>query len=359
MTHKPGHFEIIKKSKKSKARAGVFHTAHGPIMTPAFMPVGTQGTVKSLTPDMLKNLGAQIILGNTYHLSLRPGVELIKKFGGLHQFIGWDKPILTDSGGFQVFSLSKIRKITAEGVIFQSHIDGSKHLFTPESVVDLQLSFNSDILMPLDICSGYPTSYEQTLKELEITTKWETRAKAHWDKHHTGQQLFSIMQGGMYKDLREKSAEALNALDFPGYAIGGVSVGEPSDLLDEITAISAAFLPENKPHYLMGVGLPENLDFSIKHGIDLFDCVIPTRLARHAQALTSEGKLNIRNKQFAEDMTPLDPTCTCYTCTGFSRAYLRHLIMCKEILGHTLMSLHNVHYLVHLVEAIRQDIINE
>lgn len=356
---KPGTFQVIKTSQKSKGRAGIFHTAHGPILTPAFMPVGTQGTVKSLTPDMLHGLGAQIILGNTYHLSLRPGIDLIKSFGGLHQFIGWDKPILTDSGGFQVFSLSKIRKITPEGVIFQSHIDGSKHLFTPENVVDLQLGFNSDILMPLDICSGYPTSYEQTHQELDITTAWETRAKKHWDIHHTHQQLFSIMQGGMYPDLRKKSAEALVALDFPGYAIGGVSVGEPTALLEEITAVSASFLPENKPRYLMGVGLPDNLSFAVGHGIDLFDCVIPTRLARHAQAMTSEGKLNIRNKQFTQDKSPLDPLCTCYTCRHFSRAYLRHLVMCQELLGHTLMSLHNVHYLVHLVEAIRNDILSE
>ncbi len=355
---KPGTFELIKHSKQSKARAGIFHTAHGPILTPVFMPVGTQATVKSLTPNMIEESSAQIILSNTYHLALRPGIELIKQFGGLHRFMGWNKPILTDSGGYQVFSLAKMRKITPQGVTFQSHIDGSKHHFTPQSVVDLQLGFNSDILMPLDICTGHPSTYDQTLKDLLITTNWETQAFEHWQKYATTQQLFAIVQGGMYPELREKSAQALTKLDFSGFAIGGVSVGEPLDQLEHITAFTANLLPQNKPRYLMGVGQPGNLTFSIAHGIDMFDCVIPTRLARHAQALTSQGKINIKNKQYTSDKTPLDPQCACYTCTTFSKAYLRHLMMAKELLGHTLMSLHNVHFLVHYVKKIRQEILD-
>ncbi len=351
------HFELIKTSKTSKARAGVLHTNHGIIQTPVFMPVGTQATVKSLSPDMLHQAHVQVVLSNTYHLSLRPGVALIREFGGLHAFMNWHKPILTDSGGFQVFSLSKIRKIYPEGVSFRSHIDGSTHLFTPERVMDLQFGFNSDIMMPLDICTPYPATYDQTLHDLTITTEWERQAKKYWDDHNQGQLLFAIVQGGAYPDLRKKSAQSLVELDFPGYAIGGVSVGEPIHDLNAQIATTVAYLPEDKPRYLMGVGLPENLTFAIQQGVDMFDCVIPTRLARHGQAMTSQGRLSLRNKQFFSDKTALDPTCDCWVCASYSRAYIRHLLVAKEIFGVVLLSAHNVHYLVQFVAKIRQDIL--
>jgi queuine tRNA-ribosyltransferase len=352
------HFTLVKKSSKSAARAGILHTPHGDIETPVFMPVGTQATVKGLLPDNLLECGAQVVLSNTYHLSLRPGVEVIKHFGGLHRFMNWNKPILTDSGGFQVFSLSKIRKIVPEGVIFNSHIDGSKHLFTPESVVDLQLGFNSDILMPLDICSPHPTTFDSAQKDVNQTLIWARQAKDHWEKHHTGQMLYAIVQGGMYEPLRESCAKALVDMDFPGYAIGGVSVGEPTDLLEAQMRFTTPLLPEHKPRYVMGVGLPENMDVGIRCGVDMFDCVIPTRLARHAQAFTSSGKLNIRNAAFTYDESPLDSTCGCQVCTQYSRAYLRHLFMAKEMLGMLLMSIHNVHFLINHVKSLRKGILN-
>jgi queuine tRNA-ribosyltransferase len=352
-------FEIIKKSKKSKARAGILHTNHGPIETPVFMPVGTQGTVKALTPEMLAEIGVEIILGNTYHLSLRPGADLIEKFGGLHKLINWNKPILTDSGGYQVFSLSKMRKITKDGVSFRSHIDGSKKMFTPESVVDLQRKFNSDIMMPLDICSAYPSDKSDILREMKITHKWEQAAKDYWEKKTNGQLLFGIIQGGMHKDLREQSAKAISKIDFPGYAIGGLSVGEPIELMEEYIEFTVDFMPEKKPRYLMGVGLPENLDFAIHKGIDMFDCVMPTRLARHGHFFTSAGRKNIRNSQFINDEKPLADGCTCYTCKHYSRAYLRHLFVAKEILSMILMTYHNVFYLVNFVKKIRKEILLE
>jgi len=352
-------FEIVKKSKHSKARAGLLHTAHGTIQTPVFMPVGTLATVKSLTPPQLNDCGSQIILSNTYHLSLRPGEALVQKLGGLHAFMKWDKPILTDSGGFQVFSLSKIRKVTPEGVAFQSHIDGSKQWFSPQRVIDIQRALGSDIMMPLDVCTEYPATHEKTKSDLEITLKWIKESFEYWQENPNNQLLFAIVQGGLYTDLRKHCVDTMLNYDFPGYAIGGVSVGEPKEDLENLLAFCADLLPENKPRYAMGIGLPENLSFGVEHGIDMFDCVIPTRLARHAQALTSEGKLNIRNKQFTEDQDPLDPACSCYTCTTFSRAYLRHLVMCREILGHVLMSLHNVHFLVRWVDTMRERILNE
>jgi queuine tRNA-ribosyltransferase len=349
-------FEIVKKSKKTKARKGILHTKHGPIETPVFMPVGTQGTLKALTWPMVEEIGAQIVLGNTYHLALRPGIELIKEFGGLHQFTGWNKPILTDSGGYQVFSLAKMRKITKNGVEFQSHLDGKKLLFTPKSVVDLQLGFNSDILMPLDICSEYPAEYEAVKKELKITTAWEEEAKKHWEKKEKGNLLFAIVQGGMFKDLREQSAKELIDIDFPGYAIGGLSVGEPKELMDELIPFVTDRLPENKPRYLMGVGLPENLEYAISQGVDMFDCVAPTRLARHGHVFTNSGKINLKNQQYVNDKTPLDKTCSCSTCKNYSKAYLRHLLMAKEISGIILLTYHNVYYLVNLVKRIGTDI---
>lgn len=352
-------FEILRKSSTSKARAGKLHTAHGTIETPVFMPVGTQATVKALTPQHLKDSQAQIILGNTYHLSLRPGVDLIKQFGGLHEFMAWDRPILTDSGGFQVFSLAANRKIDPDGVTFKSHIDGSSHRFTPESVVDLQLGFNSDILMPLDICTEYPATEAATRRDLAITHDWERRAFDHWQAHKKDQQLFAIVQGGMYPHLRDESVAALTQLDFPGFAIGGVSVGEPMDKMYPIIEHTTPQLPENKPRYLMGVGEPDNLRFAIEQGIDMFDCVIPTRLARHGTVFVGENgdKLSIKNSQFFDDKSPLDETCSCYTCQNFSRAYLRHLFKAGEILAMTLLSLHNVHFLVEFVQKIRQEIL--
>lgn len=353
------HFELVKTSKKNQARAGLLHTNHGVIETPVFMPVGTQATVKALTPRMVAETGAQIILANTYHLALRPGIDLIKEFGGLHQFMNWQKPILTDSGGFQVFSLAAIRKIKDEGITFQSHIDGSKHFFTPENVVELQLAFNSDIQMQLDICSPYPCSYEQAAADMKITTKWAERAKNYWEKHHNKQHLFGIIQGGMYQELREKHAKQMIQLDFPGYAIGGVSVGEPKEKMNELISYCADLLPINKPRYLMGVGLPEDFKKAVAAGFDMFDCVIPTRLARHGEFFTDEGRKKIRNQQYKNDLSPLASNCDCYTCQYFSRAYIRHLVMAKEILASTLMSCHNVHYLVQYVKKLRQAIIEE
>lgn len=350
-------FEILKKSKTSRARAGILHTNHGVIQTPAFMPVGTQGSVKALTWEMMRDLNAQVVLGNTYHLAIRPGVELIREFGGLHQFTGWDKPILTDSGGYQVFSLNNIRKIYDDGVEFRSHVDGSKHYFTPESVVETQLGFNSDILMPLDICSSYANTHTKTLHELQRTTLWEQKAKTYWEAHHKGNLLFGIIQGGFFKDLRERSAKEIIQIDFPGYAIGGVSVGEPFDLMDEMIAFTSEFLPEDKPRYLMGVGFPENFDFAIAKGIDLFDCVIPTRLARHGQVFTKAGRINITNKPYTHDQTPLDPACSCFVCQKYSKAYLRHLMKVKEISGIIYLSYHNVYFLLQYVEAIRNKIL--
>jgi len=350
-------FEILAEDPTSQARAGVLHTPHGPIETPVFMPVGTQATVKGLTPEMLHSMNASIILSNTYHLSLRPGADLIESFGGLHDFMGWNKPILTDSGGYQVFSLSGQRKINSEGVTFRSHIDGSAHVFTPKRVIDLQSSFNSDIMMPLDICSPYPCDEKTLRDDLAITHQWEKEAKAYWETKHDGRWLFAIVQGGMNKNLRKESAEVLSELDFPGYALGGLSVGEPTPLLEEMIAYSAPLLPKSKPRYVMGLGLPENLDFAIKSGVDMFDCVLPTRLARHGQVFIGKKRINIKRQEFKSDKTPIDPNCSCYTCNNFSKAYIRHLFISKEILASTLMSIHNVHTLIHFVKQLRDSIL--
>ncbi|MBT5855997.1 tRNA guanosine(34) transglycosylase Tgt [bacterium] len=355
-----GKFELLKSSKKHKGRAGILHTAHGSIETPVFMPVGTQATVKGLTPQMVEDTGAQIVLSNTYHLALRPGSDLVEEMGGLHKFMNWSKPILTDSGGYQVFSLSKMRKISDDGVEFRSHIDGSKRMFTPESVIDIQRQLGSDIMMPLDICSPYPCKRNQLEKDWIQTLAWEKRAKAHWEKAPGKQLLFAIVQGGMDNGLRKESAQALIDLDFPGYAVGGVSVGEPLDEMNEITAHTVPLLPEDKPRYLMGVGLPENMQFCIEQGVDMFDCVAPTRLARHGQVFDQEGgRLNIKNAQFQRDQAPIDPSCDCYACQHFTRAYIRHLFIAKEVLAITLMSLHNIRHMVRLVTRIREGILAE
>jgi len=352
-------FKLIKKSKKSKARVGSISTPHGVINTPVFMPVGTQSTVKAMTPDMVKDCGAQIILANTYHLSLRPGPDLISEFGGLHKWMNWNHPILTDSGGYQVFSLSNMRKITDGGVTFKSHIDGSMHQFTPKSVVDIQLKLNSDILMPLDICSPHTATEKDIIADLAITHAWEKEAFRYWQDKHVKNQLFAIVQGGMYTHLRDQSIDYLSQLDFPGFALGGVSVGESRDDMEKIISHSIPQFPEHKPRYVMGIGLPENLKFGIEQGVDMFDCVIPTRLARHGQVFIPGGKLTIKNETFKKDPLPLDPTCNCYCCTHYSRAYLRHLFTAKEILAMTLMSIHNVHFLVKLVDKLRNDILEE
>jgi queuine tRNA-ribosyltransferase len=352
-------FELIKKSTKSKARVGKITTAHGVIHTPVFMPVGTLGTVKAVTPDQVAEQGAQIILSNTYHLFLRPGPELIEKAGGLHKFMHWDKPILTDSGGFQVFSLSSLRKIKEDGVEFQSHIDGGqKHFLTPEKVIDIQRSLGSDIMMPLDVCIEHTATKPRVEEALSQTSRWAKRAKEQ-AKQCVNQNLFGIVQGGMFEDLRQRSAEELMALDFPGYSIGGVSVGESLEDLYRISAFTAPLLPENKPRYLMGVGLPENLQECIQHGVDMFDAVLPTRFARHNSFFSPEGLMTITNAQYKEDFGPLVAGCDCYACQNFSRAYIRHLAMAKEILGIVLMTIHNIRYLINYVDSIRESILRD
>ena len=348
-------YELLHVDKNSGARRGVVHTPHGDIQTPIFMPVGTQATVKSMTPEELKeDVKAQIILANTYHLYLRPGHDLVKEAGGLHKFMNWDRPILTDSGGFQVFSLSGLRKITEEGVKFSSHLDGSKHLFTPEKVMEIEEALGADIIMAFDECCPYPSDYKYTEKSMYRTTRWAGRCKeAHTT---TNQGLFGIIQGGFYKDLRKISAEDLIAMDFPGYAIGGISVGEPKEEFLDILRYTTPLMPENKPRYLMGVGTPDYLIEAALAGIDMCDCVLPTRLARHGTALTSKGKLVIRNATYERDWGKLDDECDCYTCKNYSRAYIRHLVKTNEILGIRLISLHNLRFLTRLMEQVREAI---
>ncbi|MDY4127430.1 tRNA guanosine(34) transglycosylase Tgt [Peptostreptococcus porci] len=345
-------YELIKECKQSGARLGRLHTPHGVIETPIFMPVGTQATVKSMTPEELKEIGSQIILSNTYHLYMRPGHELIKKAGGLHEFMQWDKPILTDSGGFQVFSLGPLRKITEEGVEFRSHLDGSRHTITPEKAVEIQTALGSDIMMAFDECAPYPADRDYVKKSLERTTRWLQRCKdAH--KNTENQALFGIVQGGMYKDLREQSAREITAIDLPGYAIGGLSVGEPKDIMYDILGHTVQFLPEDKPRYLMGVGSPDDLLEGVIRGVDMFDCVLPTRIARNGTAMTSQGKVVVRNATYAEDFSPLDPECDCYTCRNYTKAYIRHLIKANEILGARLLTIHNLRFLLKLMENVR------
>ena len=352
-------YELLHIDKNSGARRGVVHTPHGDIQTPVFMPVGTQATVKSITPEELKNeVNAEIILSNTYHLYMRPGHNLIKEAGGLHKFMNWDRPILTDSGGFQVFSLSSLRKITEEGVNFSSHLDGSKHLFTPEKVMEIEEALGADIAMCFDECCPYPSSYEYTKSSMERTTRWAKRCiEAH--KNIEKQSLFGIIQGGFFKDLREKSAKDLIELDFPGYAIGGISVGEPKEAFLDILNYTAPLMPEDKPRYLMGVGSPDYLIEATMAGIDMCDCVLPTRIARHGTAMTSHGKIVVRNATYEKDFSPLDPECDCYTCRNYTRAYLRHLIKANEILGFRLLSIHNLYFLTNLMDRVKIEIEND
>lgn len=351
-------YELLHECKQTGARRGVIHTPHGDIQTPIFMPVGTQATVKSMTPEELKEeVKAQIILSNTYHLYLRPGQEIVKEAGGLHNFMKWDRPILTDSGGFQVFSLSSLRKITEEGVAFHSHLDGSKHLFTPESVMKTEEDLGADIIMAFDECCPYPSTYEYTKNSMERTTRWAKRCK---EAHTTeNQALFGIIQGGFFEDLRKKSAEDLIALDLPGYAIGGISVGEPKEEFLKMLYYTTTLMPKDKPRYLMGVGTPDYLIEAALAGIDMCDCVLPTRIARNGTALTSHGKVVVRNATYERDWTPLDPECDCYTCKNYTRAYIRHLVKANEILGVRLLSIHNLRFLTRLMENIRTAIEND
>ena len=352
-------YELLHVDKNSGARRGVIHTPHGDIQTPVFMPVGTQATVKSMTPDELKDMiDAKIILSNTYHLYLRPGSKLVKEAGGLHKFMNWDRAILTDSGGFQVFSLSDLRTISEEGVEFKSHLDGSKHFFSPESVMETEEDLGADIIMAFDECVEYPATYEYTKQSMERTTRWAKRCKAA-HKNTDKQGLFGIIQGGFYKDLRDKSLEDLVALDLPGYAIGGISVGEPKKEFLDILRYTAPKMPANKPRYLMGVGTPDYLIEAALAGIDMCDCVLPTRIARNGTAMTWNGKVVIRNATYERDWSPLDSECDCYTCKNYTRAYLRHLVKTKEILGIRLLSIHNLYFLSKLMERVRLEIEND
>ena len=350
-------YELLHEDKNSGARRGIVHTPHGDIQTPIFMPVGTQATVKSMTPEEVKDLGAQIILSNTYHLYLRPGEKIVKEAGGLHKFMNWDKPILTDCGGFQVFSLSELRTISEDGVEFRSHLDGSRHMFTPEKVMQIEEDLGADIIMSFDECCPYPSTYEYTKNSMERTTRWAKRCK---EAHTTeNQALFGIIQGGFFEDLRKKSAEDLIALDLPGYAIGGISVGEPKEEFLKMLYYTTPLMPKDKPRYLMGVGTPDYLIEAAIAGIDMCDCVLPTRIARNGTAMTWNGKVVIRNATYEKDFTPLDPECDCYTCRNYTKAYLRHLVKTKEILGVRLLSIHNLYFLSKLMERVRKEIEND
>lgn len=356
-------YSLIKTDKNSKARVGEIYTDHGIIHTPIFMPVGTQGTVKAITQRVLeKEINAEIILSNTYHLYLRPGTDILEKAGGLHRFMNWQRPILTDSGGFQIYSLSELRKIKKDGVEFKSHLDGSMHSFSPKKVIEIQRSIGSDIMMPLDECTPYPCEYDYAKKSKELTSNWAVLNKEAFENtspmYGHKQFLFGIVQGSVYKDLRESSAYDLVKLDFDGYSIGGLAVGEPTEEMYDIVEFTTDLLPENKPRYLMGVGRPENILEAIAKGVDMFDCVMPTRNARNAYLFTSLGIVSMRNAVYKDDYTPLDPNCDCYTCQNFSRAYLRHLFNAKEILALELATIHNLTFYLNLVHEARRRILN-
>ncbi|MFE7063046.1 tRNA guanosine(34) transglycosylase Tgt [Sutcliffiella sp. NPDC057660] len=348
-------YELIKTCKQTGARLGIVHTPHGSFETPVFMPVGTLATVKTMSPEDVKSMGAGIILSNTYHLWLRPGNEIVKEAGGLHKFMNWDRAILTDSGGFQVFSLSDLRKIEEEGVHFRNHMNGDKLFLSPEKAMQIQNDLGSDIMMAFDECPPFPATHEYMKKSVERTSRWAERClKAHQRPQDQG--LFGIVQGGEYEDLRKQSAQDLVSMDFPGYAVGGLSVGEPKDVMNRTLEFTTPWLPTDKPRYLMGVGSPDSLIDGAIRGIDMFDCVLPTRIARNGTLMTSEGRLVVKNAKFARDFGPLDPECDCYTCTNYSRAYIRHLIKCDETLGIRLTTYHNLYFLVKLMEQVRQAI---
>ena len=354
-------FEIIKKDTETKAKTGILHTEHGKIETPIFMPVGTVGSVKAVhQKELEEDIKAQIILGNTYHLYLRPGTEILKQAGGLHKFINWNKPILTDSGGYQVFSLSEIRKITEEGVRFSSHIDGSKHLFTPENVVDTERIIGADIMMALDECPPYPADYSYVKKSMNLTHRWLKRGVEHFKKtegfYDYKQAYFPIVQGGTFKDLRIQSAEFIASQDCDGNAIGGLSVGEPTDMMYEMIEVVNTILPENKPRYLMGVGTPENILEGIALGVDMFDCVMPTRNGRNGMLFTWQGRINIKNKKWENDFSPLDETGTSFVDSYYTKAYVRHLIKSQERLAAQIASIHNLAFYLELVRVAREKI---
>ncbi len=349
-------FSISSEDTSTRARTGVISTPRGRFETPVFIPVGTQGTVKAMSPDELQQIGVKIILCNTYHLYLRPGWRVIKNLGGLHKFINWPGPILTDSGGYQIFSISSLQKATEEGVRFKSHIDGSEHFLTPEEVIDIQLALDSDILMVLDECLPYPVSFDVAKKSLNRTIDWARRCKIHYQRYQQEKGVFGIVQGSTFKSLRKKAIQELVKLDFDGYALGGLSVGEPYNLRFEIVSFANELLPREKPRYLMGVGTPQEILEGIGEGVDMFDCAMPTRIARTGTIFTWEGKINIRNAKYKEDKLPLDPLCDCYTCKNYTRAYIRHLIWAKEILGMRLTTYHNLYFLRALVEKAKQAI---
>ena len=360
-------FEIVAEDATTAARAGLLHTPHGIVETPVFMPVGTAGTVKGMTQAQLEELGVQILLANTYHLYLRPGHEIIREAGGLHRFMSWPRALLTDSGGFQVFSLSGLRKVSDEGVRFRSHLDGSSHFFTPEHSMDVQIALGADIAMAFDECTEYPADRTRAQESLRLTMAWARRSLDHFRAHRDEvvwrdelggrtQSLFGIVQGGMYPDLRRESAERLVEMDFDGYAIGGLSVGEPRNLTLEIISEVLPLLPAGKPRYVMGVGYPDEIEQYARMGVDMMDCVLPTRAARHGLLFTSEGRLNIKNKQYAEDQSPPDPLCDCLVCRRYSRAYLRHLMHAGEALSGTLNSIHNLAFYLGIMRRVRQDL---
>lgn len=355
-----GSFELLKKSSHCSARFGKLHTAHGIINTPVFMPVGTQGSVKTISNEELYGSGADIILSNSYHIYLRPGTDIIEAAGGINKFIGWDKPMLTDSGGFQIFSLATLRRINSEGAEFQSHIDGSKHFFTPEKSIEVQRKIGADIIMAFDECAPYPCTHEYSQRSMRLSIEWAKRCKKHFDVYKPiygkEQLLFGIIQGSVYPDLRKESTERTVDIDFPGYAIGGLSVGEPKEEMISVLDTVTPLMPQDKPRYLMGVGMPEDLWEAVERGIDMFDCVLPTRNGRNGQAFTSRGKVNIKNAPYIKDFTPLDEECSCPTCKGYTKAYLNHLFRSQEILALRLLSLHNIYFMVKLASIIRKSI---
>ncbi|KPJ59764.1 MAG: queuine tRNA-ribosyltransferase [Latescibacteria bacterium DG_63] len=354
-------FQLEKRDKDSNARAGVIVTARGDVETPVFMPVGTQATVKTLSPHELEEIGAQIVLANTYHLYLRPGHSLIHELGGLHEFMNWKRPILTDSGGFQVFSLSDLRVVRKEGVVFRSHLDGSEHFISPELAVEIQDSLGSDLVTTLDQCVGFPADLPLAKRALKNTLDWARRSKLAWqDAHSSGNAaLFGIVQGSTYENLRRQCAKALVEMDFDGYAIGGLSVGEPKSATFDITSLTIAELPEGRPRYLMGVGFPNDIIEAVMRGVDMFDCVMPTRNARNGTVFTSRGKLVVKNIEYAKDRRPLDEDCDCYACRNFSRAYLRHLFQAGELLGPRLATLHSLRFFFRMMAAMRESIIDD
>ncbi|QJT10561.1 tRNA guanosine(34) transglycosylase Tgt [Oceanidesulfovibrio marinus] len=351
---RPGTFQIL--ARDGAARRGTLETAHGTVQTPVFMPVGTQASVKSIDPRDLDEIRAQIVLGNTYHLYMRPGDELVAQMGGLHGFAAWDRPVLTDSGGFQVFSLAGLREITENGVTFRSHIDGSSHIFTPEKAIAIQQNLGSDIMMVLDECVAYGTEYDYTAKSLEMTTRWAQRCRDAHPEGQNGRLVFGIVQGGFFEDLRTRSAQQLMEIPFEGFAIGGLSVGESPDEMRQLLAHTAPLLPDQKPRYLMGVGTPMDILDGVALGVDMFDCVLPTRNARNGTLFTSFGKINIKQARFRDDPEPLDPECDCYACRTFSRAYLRHLYMARELLSYRLNTLHNLRFYLRMMEEVRDAI---